>query len=85
MGYTAVQYTNIYSEPMSTRLLNSIFSGICRQNTQFNMYSTTSKGRDKTLNRNAETELGIKRRIEDKMRNLAIQAKSPGEQNVNFM
>ena len=27
----------------STRLLKSIFSGICRQNTQFNMYSTTSK------------------------------------------
>ena len=43
MGYTAVQYTDCYSEPMSTRLLNSIFSGICRQNTQFNMYSTTSK------------------------------------------
>ena len=30
-------------EPMSTGLLNSISSGICRQNTQFNMYSTTSK------------------------------------------
>ena len=43
MGYTAVQYTDCYSEPMSTRLLNSIFSGICCQNTQFNMYSTTSK------------------------------------------
>ena len=43
MGYTAVQYTDCYSEPMSTRLVNSIFSGICRQNTQFNMYSTTSK------------------------------------------
>ena len=28
---------------MSTRPLNSISSGICRQNTQFNMYSTTSK------------------------------------------
>ena len=28
---------------MSTRLLNSIFGGICRQNTQFNMYTTTSK------------------------------------------
>ena len=32
MGYTAVQYTDCYSEPMSPRLLNSIFSGICRQN-----------------------------------------------------
>ena len=31
------------SEPMSTRLLNSISSGICRQNTQFNMYTSTSK------------------------------------------
>ena len=31
------------SEPMSTRLLNSISSRICRQNTQFNMYTTTSK------------------------------------------
>ena len=30
-------------EPMSTRLLNSISSRICRQNTQFNMYTTTSK------------------------------------------
>ena len=39
MGYTAVQYTDCYSKPMSTR----IFSGICRQNTQFNMYSTTFK------------------------------------------
>ena len=29
--------------PMSTRLLNSISSRICRQNTQFNMYTTTSK------------------------------------------
>ena len=28
---------------MSTRLLNSISTGTCRQNTQFNMYSTTSK------------------------------------------
>ena len=28
---------------MSTRLLNSISSGICRQNTQFNMHTTTSK------------------------------------------
>ena len=43
MGYTAVQYTDCYSEPMSIRLLNSIFSGIRRQNTQFIMYSTTSK------------------------------------------
>ena len=31
------------AEPMSTRLLNSISSKICRQNTQFNMYTTTSK------------------------------------------
>ena len=28
---------------MSTRLLNSISTGTCRQNTQFNIYSTTSK------------------------------------------
>ena len=28
---------------MSTRFLNSISSRICRQNTQFNMYTTTSK------------------------------------------
>ena len=33
----------LLSVPMSTGLLNSISSGICRQNTQFNMYSTTSK------------------------------------------
>ena len=33
----------LLSEPMSTRLLNSISSRICRQNTQFNMYTTTSK------------------------------------------
>ena len=43
MGYTAVQYTDCYSEPMSTRVLNSISSRICRENTQFNMYTTTSK------------------------------------------
>ena len=43
MGYTAVQYTDCYSEPMSTRLLNSISSRIYRENTQFNMYTTTSK------------------------------------------
>ena len=42
-------YTNscteyrLLSEPMSTRLLNSISSRICGQNTQFNMYTTTSK------------------------------------------
>ena len=33
----------LISMPMSTRLLNSISSRICRQNTQFNMYTTTSK------------------------------------------
>ena len=33
----------LLSEPMSTGLLNSISSRICRQNTQFNMYTTTSK------------------------------------------
>ena len=33
----------LLSDPMSTRLLNSISSRICRQNTQFNMYTTTSK------------------------------------------
>ena len=33
----------LLSEPMSTRLLNSISSTICRQNTQFNMYTTKSK------------------------------------------
>ena len=33
----------LLSEPMSTRLLNSISSRICRQNTQFNIYTTTSK------------------------------------------
>ena len=43
MGYTALQYTDCYSEPMSTRLLNSISSRICRENTQFDMYTTTSK------------------------------------------
>ena len=36
----------LLSEPMSTRLLNSISSGICRQNTQFNMYSKTSKSQE---------------------------------------
>ena len=43
MGDTAVQNTDCYLSPMSTRLLNSISSRICRQNTQFNMYTTTSK------------------------------------------
>ena len=33
----------LLTEPMSTRLLNSISSRICRQNTQFNMHTTTSK------------------------------------------
>ena len=33
----------LLSEPMSTRLSNSISRRICRQNTQFNMYTTTSK------------------------------------------
>ena len=33
----------LLSEPMSTQLLNSISSRICRQNTQFNMHTTTSK------------------------------------------
>ena len=33
----------LLSEPMSTGFLNSIPSGIYRQNAQFNMYSTTSK------------------------------------------
>ena len=33
----------LLSEPMSTRLLNPISSRICCQNTQFKMYTTTSK------------------------------------------
>ena len=33
----------LLSEPMSTRLLKSISSRICRQNTQFNTYTATSK------------------------------------------
>ena len=33
----------LLSEPMSTRFLNSISRRICRRNTQFNMYTTTSK------------------------------------------
>ena len=36
-------YSIPIAEPMSTRLLNSISSRICRENTQFNMYTTTSK------------------------------------------
>ena len=40
--YRCPEY-RLLSEPMSTRLLNSISSRICRQNTQFNMYTTTSK------------------------------------------
>ena len=35
-----MQYTDCYLSPL---LSESIFTGICRQNTQFNMYSTTSK------------------------------------------
>ena len=42
-GYTALCRIPLLPEPMSTRLLNSISSRICRQNTQFNMYTTTSK------------------------------------------
>ena len=42
MGYTAVQNTDCYLSP-SQHDLNSISSRICRQNTQFNMYTTTSK------------------------------------------
>ena len=33
----------LLSKPMSTRLLNSISSRTCHQNTQFNMNTTTSK------------------------------------------
>ena len=40
--YRCTEY-RLLSEPMSTRLLNSISSRICLQNTQFNMYTTTSK------------------------------------------
>ena len=40
--YRCTEY-RLLSEPMSTRLLNSISSRISRQNTQFNMYTTTSK------------------------------------------
>ena len=43
MGDTAVQYTDCYLSPCQHDFLNSISTGICRQNTQFNMYSTTSK------------------------------------------
>ena len=43
MGDTAVQYTDCYLSPCQHDFLNSISTGICRQNTQFKMYSTTSK------------------------------------------
>ena len=43
MGDSAVQYTDCYLSPCQHDFLNSISTGICRQNTQFNMYSTTSK------------------------------------------
>ena len=33
----------LLSEPTSPRLLNSISSKLCHQNTQFNMHTTTSK------------------------------------------
>ena len=42
-GWYRCAVYRLLSEPMSTRLLNSISTGTCRQNTQFNMYSTTSK------------------------------------------
>ena len=42
MGDTAVQYTDWYLSPCQHDL-NSVSSRICRQNTQFNMYTTTSK------------------------------------------
>ena len=46
MGHTAVH--NLLSEPSSPRLLNSISSQLCHQNTQFNMYTTTSKQQEGT-------------------------------------
>ena len=42
-GWYRCTVYRLLSEPMSTRLLNSISSRICRENTQFNMYTTTSK------------------------------------------
>ena len=42
-GWYRCAVYRLLSEPMSTRLLNSISSRICRQNTQFNIYTTTSK------------------------------------------
>ena len=42
-GWYRCTVYRLLSEPMSTRLLNSISSRICRQNTQFNVYTTTSK------------------------------------------
>ena len=42
-GLNRCAVCRLLSEPMSIRLLNSISSRICRQNTQFNMYTTTSK------------------------------------------
>ena len=42
-GWYRCTVYRLLSEPMSTRLLNSISSRIRRQNTQFNMYTTTSK------------------------------------------
>ena len=38
-----MQYYQLLSERLSPRLLNLVSSGICQQNTQFNMYATTSK------------------------------------------
>ena len=44
MGYTAMQYTDCYLSPCQHDF--SISIRICRQNTQFNMYTTTSKQRE---------------------------------------
>ena len=49
----------LLSEPMSTRLLNSISSRICRQNTQFNMYTTTSKQQEGCTFKDSHTKCFI--------------------------
>ena len=44
---------------MSTQLLNSISSRICRQNTQFNMHTTTSKQQEGCMFKNSHPKCFI--------------------------
>ena len=62
----------LLSEPVSPRLLNSIFSKLCHQNTQFNLYTITSKQQEGSTRKDSYPKCFITTNFDEFQREGAI-------------